>query len=127
MKWYVAHAVMWLRFKDGTQDYVPIEENLLLISAATGDEALAKAGKVAQERYGGDDSNSLRCDGRPAERVFGGIRRLIECEDSDQQPSDGTEVTYQFLVVESKKELDALLADRDVVVTLSGDTEPSKA
>lgn len=124
MTWYTAYAISWIRFKDGEQDCFPLQEDLLLISAQTPEQAIQKAETIARDRYEGDDNGSFRCDGRPAERHFVGIRRLIQCDDPTEQPTDGTEVTYQFLQVNSRDQLDALLANRDVVVELQGDDEP---
>jgi len=122
--WYTAHAITWVRFKAGAQDCFPVQEDLLLISADTPDVAFAKAESIARDRYVGDDEGSFRYDGRPAERVFGGIRRLIECRDESTHPGDGTEVTYQFLTVGTEQQLEALIANRDVVVHLHGEDEP---
>jgi hypothetical protein len=124
MTWYTAHVIMWMRFKDGRQDCFPVEENLVLICAESPDIALKKAAEIAKADYAGDDNSSLRYDKRPCDRVFGGIRRLIECVDSSDQPADGTEVTYQFLKVDSQEQLDALVASRDVVVTVHGEDQP---
>jgi hypothetical protein len=123
MTWYAAHTITWVRFKSGEQDRYPVHENLLLICADTSDAAFAKAESLARDRYVGDDSGSYRYDDRPAERIFGGIRRLIECAGQDAQPTDGTEVTYQFLQVDTEKQLEALIANRDVVVKLHGEEE----
>lgn len=116
--WFAAHVVMWLRFKDGPQPYFAAEENILLIEAASDEEAAGRAEAIAIERYVGYDSGSLMCDNRPAERVFGGIRRLIPCDITAEMPTDGTEITYQFLLVESRQEFEALLRGDDARVLL---------
>jgi hypothetical protein len=38
MAWYTAHLVTWFRFKEGPQDCFPVQENLVLIQAASAEE-----------------------------------------------------------------------------------------
>ena len=81
---------------------------LLYFSINEGREAFekAKAKSIGEE---GDDSESLRVGGRPAIMTFGGIRKLVECEDSDQIPCDGTEVSYSRLEVGTEEEFNKLI------------------
>lgn len=120
MTWYTAHLVTWFRFKEGPQQYFPVQENLVLIEAASPDEARAKALAKGRE-YEGDSDGSLRCDDRPATLVFGGIRRLIECDDSDQRPRDCTEVSYQDFVLETHADLQRMIAGEEVRGATIGD------
>ena len=108
MNWYIAHVIMYFRFKDGNQNKYPIWENLILVNGENKREAFekAKAKSIGEE---GDDSESLRVGGRPAIMTFGGIRKLVECEDSDQIPCDGTEVSYSRLEVGTEEEFNKLI------------------
>src|SRR5262245_60788107 len=93
MTWYIAHIVMSVRFKDGNQNKYPVWENLVLIEAASEEEAEEKA-KVRARRYEGDTHGSLTWEERPATWVFAGIRKVIRCEIPDVQPTSGMEVSY---------------------------------
>jgi hypothetical protein len=125
--WFTAHVIMWLRFKEGPQDYFPAEEDLLLVSAPDGASALREAERLARERYAGDDGGSLRCDGRPAERMFGSIRHLIRCQDEEEKPDHGTELSYQYVLAQSRDALDALIAGQDAPVLLKQKNDPDLA
>ena len=52
MKWYVAHVIMYVKFKDGVQDSYPIWENLYLIKASSPAKAWEKAHKYGREAEG---------------------------------------------------------------------------
>lgn len=113
--WYAAHIIMFAEFKDGVQDKYPVMENIVLIHAKTVDEAFAKAEKIGKEEEG-DCDGTFKWEERPVRFVFGGVRKLIECVDKEQQPTDGTEVTYSFLEVADKESLDKLINDDPVQV-----------
>ncbi len=99
MAWYAAHAIMYVKFKDGLQDKYPCWENIILIEAKTADEAFQKAEARAREDEG-DSQGTFTHQGRPASWVFAGIRRLVSCTDPLDQPTDGTEITYLEMEVE---------------------------
>lgn len=108
MKWYIAHVIMYFKFKDGNQNKFPIWENLILVQGQSKKEAFekAKAKSISEE---GDDSGSLRVGDRAACMTFGGIRKLVECEDADQMPGDGTEVSYSRLEVKTEEDFMKLI------------------
>jgi hypothetical protein len=114
MKWYVAHVIMYVKFKDGKQDRYPIWENLHLIKAPTPEKAWEKADKCGHEAEG-DSDDSFRWDNRPATWVYAGTRKLIEC--TDHPPVSGTEVTYSVLRVETSRDLKKLVKGSSVAVT----------
>jgi hypothetical protein len=70
------------------------------------------------------EDESLTINGRPARLVFGGVRKLISCAAAPESPGpstaetieDGVEATYSFLVVSSRRELDALIKGEPVQV-----------
>ena len=92
MTWYAAHLVLYVRFKNRRQTRFPVWENIVLIKAASVDDAFEKAEKRGQEDAIEDPS--FRWGGHPAEWVFAGVRKLTTCVDEHQRPTDGTELTY---------------------------------
>lgn len=115
MKWYTASIIISIKFKDGKQDAYPLMENVVLIQAATDDEAYEKASKRALA-YEGDADGTFCWNDRPANAVFVGIRKIIECVDSDSQPGDGTEITYSMMEVDSEDSLKKLLDGESVAI-----------
>ena len=101
MNWYVAHAIMYVRFKDNVQDTYPIWENMILINAQTDEEAMEKASKRAKQDEG-DSDGSFIWDGRPARWCFAGIRKLMSVEDFEERPTCGTEVSYTELGIDNE-------------------------
>jgi hypothetical protein len=118
MSWYAASVIMYVQFKDGRQDKYPIWENILLVDATTPDEALSKAEGYGKEGEG-DSDGSLSWEKRPAEWVYGGIRKLIEISnptDILNKPGDGAEVTYSEFEVKDKDSLAKLIGGKSVIV-----------
>lgn len=132
MPWYAAHVVILFEFRDGQQDYYPIEENILLIEAAD-DQAGWREAERRGELYALDDP-SERWNERPVRRRFAGVRRLVECvvgpvpDDEDrpelpyfgdppERPSHGLEVTYSFYRIESKEDFDLFVDDESADIT----------
>ena len=109
MNWYAAHTVMWVRMKGKRQARFPCWENVVLIQASSEAEAFAKAEKRGRQEEG-DCDGSFRWGGEPATWVFGGIRKLVLCDDPETRPGDGSEITYTELELESKEALEKLIA-----------------
>ena len=69
------------------------------------DEALAEAERIGREFYGHPDE-TLTLNDQPADVIFGGVRKVFECQDfwprgdTDLQPRHGTEVTYSKFEVD---------------------------
>lgn len=116
MRWYAAHVIMVTKFKDGKQDKFPIWENVILLRANSPDDAREKAVKRAREDEG-DSSGSYMYEGRPATWVFSGIRKLIECQDAENVPGDGTEITYSVFEAEDEEILLNLVNGQSVRIT----------
>lgn len=117
MPWYAAHAIMYVRFKDGQQDHYPVWENVLLVKAEDGDAARRKA--VAWAKQGeGDSENSFRWDGRPATWVFAGLRKVISVSHSglNDVPGDGDEITYSEFDLADEQSLKALVGGDETTV-----------
>jgi hypothetical protein len=106
---------MFVQFKDGVQDHYPVWENILLIKAADGSEALKAAAARARE-YEGDSGSSFTWDGRPASWVFAGIRKLISVSHRSitDEIGPGDEVTYSEFDLPDRHSLDRLVAGDEV-------------
>ena len=117
MAWYAAHAIMACRFKDGRQSPTPVWENVLLIEAADGDEAEERAVDRAKLDEG-DSDGSMTWDGRPAEWVFVGIRRMISVAHQSVvgKPHSGDEITFLEFVLPDMSAVEALAAGKTVRV-----------
>ena len=116
MKWYAAHVIMHIKFKDGNQDCYPVWENIYLVCGNSNDEAFEKAENIGKE-WEGDSLGTLTWDERPATWVFAGVRKLIECDDSNNRPNNGTEITYSQFLVKNKESLDLLVNGEIVDIT----------
>ena len=103
MTWYAAHTVMYIKFKDGNQNSYPVWENIILIQAENDEQAYLKAEQRAKKDEG-DSQNTFTHNNRPATWVFAGIRRLVECVNSNQQPTNGTEITYLELEIDTAEQ-----------------------
>lgn len=123
MIWYSAHIIMFVEFKQAAQDRYPVWENVVIIQAATEDEAFEKA-----ESYGraeeGDDSGLFRWGKQPAKWIFAGVRRLTECQFDADGPGDGTEVTYIEMELGSREAVKKLAAGKPVQVEFNDRFRP---
>ncbi len=117
MNWYAAHLILYVRLKKGRQRHYPVWENIVLIRAATDEQAMAKAVRRGHEDEG-DCDGSFTWDGRPAEWVFAGVRKVVLCVDPDKRPGDGTEVSYTEMVLPSEKAVHQLAAGEPVNVRI---------
>jgi len=57
----------------------------------------------------GDCAGSLKWNGRDATLRFIGIRKLTLCQNADEQPQDGTELTYNKLTLSTNADLGAVI------------------
>jgi hypothetical protein len=119
MNWYAAHAVMYVKFRNGQQDKYPLWENILLIAAGSDEEAMTKATMRAKQDEG-DSEGTFTWEGRAAEWCFGGVRKLVSCEAADAQPTDGVEITYLELDVNDQGDFERFLKGEAVMVRCSG-------
>jgi hypothetical protein len=73
MSWYTAHAIMFVRFKEGRQEHYPVWENVLLIRAASEEEAFTRACERAKQDEGDSNDTFTGKAGRPSgsSRAFG--------------------------------------------------------
>jgi hypothetical protein len=114
-RWYAAHLVMYVKYKNRRQRSFPIWENVILVCASSEEEAFFKA-----EQHGrlheGDAEGSFTWGGKPSTWVFAGVRKLCLCVDAEKRPGDGTEITYTEMRVHSSKAISALVRGDPVVV-----------
>jgi hypothetical protein len=125
MKWFAAHVVMVVKFKGQKQSHYPVWENIVLLSAASEDEAFAKA-----EEYGrleeGDEDGTFHWGGEPACWAFAGVRKLTECAVVDNRPDDGSEITFNEFEVDSQQALERFVAGRSTSVKSNDRFRPQK-
>jgi hypothetical protein len=107
-KWFAAHLVLYVQLKDQPQGRCTVWENIVLIKAASEEEAFEKAERRGRNESG-DDDGTFRWNGKPARWVFAGVRKLTSCEDPDRRPDDGTEITYTEMQLESEESVRKLV------------------
>src|SRR5690348_2794948 len=105
MPWFAASVVMYFRLKDEQQDAFSVWENVYLIDAPNAAQARAKAEALGRMEEG-DEDGSLMLDGKPAEQVFGGVRKvitpsppLLSTSVDTEKLEDGMEATYSSFTV----------------------------
>ncbi len=113
--WFAAHLIMYVKFKEQPQSTFPVWENIVLINADSEDEAFAKAEKHGHD-HEGDDEGSFRWGGKPATWVFAGVRKLTVCQDPEERPSDGTELSYTEMQLGSEQSVRKLAKGEPVEV-----------
>lgn len=115
--WYAAHAVMLIRLKSGEQTEFSVWENIILIQAATPDEAHEKAAKRAREDEG-DSENTFTWNEEPAEFKFLGLRKLMECFSDEKRPNDGDEITHNQIKFANRDQLELYVAGEEAQLTI---------
>jgi len=116
MTWYAAHIVLYVRLKRRRQARYPVWENIVLIRARTVDEAFAKAEERGRQDAIPDDS--FTWNGEPAEWIFAGVRKLTHCQNDQQRPGHGTEVSYLEFQLPSKEALMRFVAGDPATVRI---------
>jgi hypothetical protein len=116
MAWYAAHLILYFRSKKAAQKRFLLWENIVLIKAASEEEAYAKA--EARGRQSASSDPTIRVHDQPAELVFAGVRKLVLCEDQDKRPADGTEISYTEMEVHSEEAIRKLIGGEPVAVTI---------
>jgi hypothetical protein len=99
-RWFCAHGIMVLIYTDGPpQQEFTIWENVYLINADSEDEAASRAEAIGRMEQEAGETSATEEEGRPARWRFLGIRKVIACENADEQPVDSIEVTYSTFQV----------------------------
>ena len=133
MTWYSAHIVMFVEFKEEKQDRFPAWENIVLLDAATEEEAYTRAEELGR-RDEGDDGGTFRWGKQPARWVFAGVRKLTECVLSADRPGDGDEVSSLELQFKTKKDLNRFVSGKSAMALVDeryrllevGESEPDE-
>jgi hypothetical protein len=107
MSWYAAHVVMYIKLKSGRQFEYPIWENIVLVDADSDEAAIEKAARIGRESEG-DSSGTLRWNDAAASLVFAGVRKVIRCQEPEEPPTDGKEVSYSQMYVDSEQSIQDL-------------------
>jgi hypothetical protein len=115
MSWYAAHLVMLVEFKDSVQDRYPVWENIVLVEAASDEEAFLKA-EVRGKEDEGDEGGSFHWGKKPAQWVFAGVRKLAECAMLGNTPGDGTEITFNELEFSSHEAVNKFAQGKPIEV-----------
>lgn len=104
MTWYAASILLAWDNIHGPQSRWHVWEDVVLFSASSHEEVMAKA--VAY----GNELSQLNCGermgGTLAVQRFIGVRKILTI--SEDEPSDGVEVTFNEFIVESRDELEKL-------------------
>jgi hypothetical protein len=104
--WYCVHAILFLEQKEGEQHHYVAWEHLYLVEASNPDQAKEKGVIRAQQ----DESDSgTMLDDRPVRLKYATIRKVVECQDRGQPPSDGSEISYTEYLVENPDEFKRLI------------------
>jgi len=108
---------MYFKRRQGPQKRFLVWENIVLIRANSSDDAFDKAEQRGREEEAIDDE-TLTVGGHPSRMVFAGIRKLTACVDPETRPADGTEVTYNELMVKSEGIIKKLVAGKAAPVEI---------
>jgi Domain of unknown function (DUF4288) len=113
--YYIAHVIIWVKYKDGNQTEYPVWENIYLIKADTEEEAWEKAEQEGKGYPSPEDD--LTVDGRSAEWVYGGVRKVIHSVSGDfiniqidLAHEDIAELTWNEFTVPDEESLEKLIA-----------------
>lgn len=119
--WYAASVILVFRLKTGRQRSFPVWENVYLIEAGNDAEARQRAEELGRAETA---QEGIELNGKPAELVFGGVRKVVSCAADPAVPGesmvsklyDGVEATYSSLVVKSRADLEKLIKGKPVTV-----------
>lgn len=118
--WYSVHAIFYFELVDGNQESYLVHENVYLISAATGEAVEEEAKRIATDNEDSNDDGHLEVNGEKARYRFAGIRKIIEAqtvpEPDDELSTNGREITYSVMEVDTIDEVKALAAGEMVNV-----------
>ncbi len=117
MSWYAAHLILYFKRRKGPQSRFLVWENIVLIRASSADEAYDKAEQRGREEEAVDDE-TLTIGGHPSRLVFAGVRKVTLCQDEHARPTDGSEISYNELVLRSEATIKKLVAGNTVPVEL---------
>ncbi len=126
MRWFAAHIVMMVEIKNRKQDHFPVWENIVLIEAASEDDAFAAA-KERGRADEGDDDGAFRWGRSPATWVFVGVRKLTECALLAERPESEDEVSFLELEFKTKNLVKRFVEGKSAVAVLNEKYRPSNS
>ena len=115
MSWYAAHLILYFKRRKGPQSRFLVWENIVLIRANSSDQAYEKAEERGRQEEAIDDE-TLAIGGHPARLVFAGVRKVTLCQDEHARPADGSEISYNELLLRSETAIKKLVAGETVTV-----------
>ena len=110
--WFAAHILMVHRLREGPQDEFSAWENIVLIEAAGWDDAQEKAEQRGRDSAHDDPTQTH--GGKPSRTDFAGVRKVVSCDESEQQPVHGIEVSYNHLVFGSEADVKRFVDGEEV-------------
>jgi hypothetical protein len=121
MSWYAVHTVGYFREPTDGQDKFKVWESILLISAASRDEAATKGEARARQ----ETENNTSVTGL----TFVGIRKIVDCFSAESfgnetQPGDGAEITFCQYLIQGASNIEAFARGEEVPVLASEKSEP---
>src|SRR5580698_10239549 len=115
MNWYAAHLILYFKRRKGPQARFLVWENIVLIRADSSDEAYDKAEQRGRQEEAIDDE-TLTIGGHPSCLVFAGVRKVTLCQDERARPTDGSEISYNELVLRNGAAIKKLVDGKTVPV-----------
>ena len=117
MSWYAAHLILYFKRRKGPQSRFLVWENIVLIRANSSDEAYEKAEERGRQEEAVDDE-TMTIGGHPSRLVFAGVRKVTLCQDENSRPADGSEVSYNEMVLRTETAIKKLAAGEASAVEL---------
>lgn len=117
MTWYAAHIIIGMKRRDG-KGPISVHENVFLIEAETFERASRIASREGAQQADLDDG--LTIDGKPADYIFAGVRKIITISNPDpldqteDRPTTGTEITFSEFEVAGEAALRRLAEGKTV-------------
>jgi hypothetical protein len=86
-------------------------ERVFLVKAVSWAAARRKALTFCRSQL---PQNGFTLGGRPAAYAIGGVRKVVECEDWERRPGDGTEIAFSTYTLPTKAELTKFMSHKHV-------------
>jgi hypothetical protein len=120
MSWYAAHAIVAYRPTEPSKGKIIVYENVILLEAASDEEAEKKARKLAKAST--IEGGALKFDGERTIESLMGIRKIISVSNpwpysqEEDRPVEGTEITYSKFSVKDESTLSKLARGEEVLI-----------
>lgn len=120
MSWYAAHAIVAYRPTEPSKGKIIVYENVILLEAASDEEAENKARKLAKAST--IEGGALKFDGERTIESLVGIRKIIAVSNpwplsqEGDRPVDSTEITYSKFSVKDERALSKLVNGEEVMI-----------